>query len=155
MLPAPHTHQFHVNGEPYTLRVPGRAGDRRIQQQYALALSQQGITPTLLHALDGDNLYVEAVATECLVEAPEYWWKTPPAPTPKGASPNGVEKIVSFEHVPLDIWQQFRQEVETFLATFPGVVTTAVGETPSGRPEDADPVARPQNIPAVFRGVAE
>lgn len=149
MLPPPIEHRFTIEGEPYLLVEWDRGGERRIRSEYAIAIAP---APQVMESLDGASLYSEAVARECLKEAPEYFWTTrTPAATLNGTP----TRVVSLEHVPRVIWEQFRQEVDTFLGKIFPTIPETIAPAPQGRPEQSLAVATPQNVSAGLRGRAE
>ena len=156
MIPEPRSHRFVIDANHYTLREYTRAGERRINQRYALALSLNGTTPGLMQTLDGDNLYIEAVAMECLTEAPDFWWEYMPAPPATPATPNGSrQRTVTFEQVPPLIWKAFCKEAEAFLASLFPVAPTTLERPSDARPEESDRLAAAQTVSPGFLGRAE
>ncbi|PWT77616.1 MAG: hypothetical protein C5B60_02380 [Chloroflexi bacterium] len=149
MLRAPIDYTFTIEGQRYRLVEWDRGGERRFRAEYALAIAS---APDVLGGIDGQDLYTEAVARECLREAPDlFWTQRPPA-----AGSNGtLTRVPTFEHIPHALWEVFRQEVNTFLTqVFPPLPTTDPPAPPGGS-ADAVPVADAQAVPAVFRGRAE
>jgi len=147
MLPARVQHRFGPEGEYVLVRFT-RGGQRRIAQHYALALTMDGVTPGLLEAIDGDNRYWEAVLRECLVEAPDHWWE----PVPPAVQRNGAPtRVVSFEEVPMEEFDQVTREVATWLASFR---TPEHSPTAPTSPGDAPGLGDPEAVPAAFRGRA-
>jgi hypothetical protein len=149
MLPAPIEHRFVIDGEPYVLVEWDRGQERRIRLDYAMAIAA---APTVIEPLDGNNLYAEAIARECLKEAPAIFWDLrPPAPGTNGTP----VRVVSLEHVPRGLWEEFRKELDAFLARiFPAVSPEPGPATPAG-PDEPPAMALAQTVPAVLRGRAE
>jgi hypothetical protein len=149
MLPPPIEHRCTIDHETYVLLEWDRGGERRIKADYAMAIAA---APSVLEAIDGANLYAEAVARECLREAPDVFWELRPA----AASQNGTPKrVVTLEHIPRALWELFRKEVDAFLAQIFPALPAAPGAAPDPGPADALSVAAPQTVSAVFRGRAE
>lgn len=149
MVSAPIEHSFVIDGERYVLREWTRGGERRMRADYAIAISA---APQTLESLDGVDLWVEAVARECLIEAPALWWETLPVQTTQNGTPR---RVVSTEHIPRAVWEAFRREVNHFLETiFPSPAATP---EPASAPGAGlpDVVASPQAVPALLRGRAE
>lgn len=149
MLPPPIVHRFTLEGESYCLSGWTRGAERRIHAQYALAL---GPAASTLDAIDGGNLYDEAVAAECLTEAPDYWWDTvPPAPGSNGTP----RRVITCDRIPPALWRAFRAEVAQFLRLlFPGPAADAAPGAPAGA-ADPVPVASTEVVATGLRGRAE
>jgi hypothetical protein len=149
MLPAPIEHTFALEGERYRLVEWDRGGERRIKVDYALAISP---APSVLESIDGANLYVEAVARECLREAPDLFWEMRPA----AASQNGTpSRVVTLEKIPRQLWEQFRKEVDAFIALiFPAAPPSLEPASPASAGESLA-VAAAQALSPVLRGRAE
>lgn len=141
MFPSP-AHRFLVDGHQFHFRKPSRAGERRIRLQTALALSLQGVSPGLLEALDGDNLYMEAMLVEGLTEAPAHWWETAPMVPQANGTPT---RALSFEQVDPDEFAAVCQEVRTFLATFQHPKPAPLSPDREAEPGRVD---TPQAVPA-------
>lgn len=147
--PLPYEHRFSLDGEPYLLVAPTRGGDRRIRAELAMAIAP---APAMLDSMDGGNLYAEAVARECLKEAPDVFWESRPAPAGSNGTPS---RVVTLEHVPLDLWERFRSEVDAFVAHFrPGATAVPVLASEPGEREP-DAVAGVETVPPRLRGRAE
>jgi hypothetical protein len=149
LLPKPIEHRFTLDGEAYLLVEWTRGGERRFKTDYALAISQ---APGVIEAMDGANLYAEAVARECLKEAPDLFWE----PSSANATQNGATaRRVTLEAVPRALWEAFRKEVDVFLGLiFPA--TPADAEAASGAgPDQSVAVAPAEAVSPVFRGRAE
>jgi hypothetical protein len=149
MLPPPIEHRFTIDHEPYLLLEWDRGGERRIKADYAMAIAA---APSVLEAIDGANLYAEAVARECLREAPALFWETRPAAATQNGTPT---RVVSVEHIPRALWERFRTEVDAFLAQIFPPLPAAPVAAPDPGPADAVPVAAAETVPAMFRGRAE
>lgn len=149
MLPSPIEHRFQIDHEPYCLVEWDRGGERKIRMEYAMAIAA---APSVIEAMDGINLYAEAVARVCLREAPDIFWETRPAVAGANGTPTSV---VTFDHVPRALWEAFRKEVDAFLALiFPAL--PAEPESASARRPDESPVlAAAQAVSPVLRGRAE
>jgi hypothetical protein len=149
MLPPPLEHRFTLEGETYCLTGWTRGGERRIHAQYALALGPQ---PATLEAIDGGSLYDEAVAAECLREAPDYWWtQAPPA-----AGSNGLpQRVFNCDRIPAGLWRDFREEVAKFLAKiFQRPTPDVRADAPAGA-GDPPAMAAPEALAPGLRGRAE
>ena len=149
MLPAPIEHTFRLEHEHYRLVEWTRGGERRLRTEYAMAIAQ---SPQVIEALDGADLYAEAVARECLREAPDVFWEELPALAGSNGTPR---RVVSFERVPRALWELFRKEIDAFL----GKIFPPLPADPS-RPDDTRPaepqsVALVETVPAMLRGRAE
>src|SRR5215831_6598672 len=149
MLPSPIEHVFAIDGDHYRLVEWDRGGERRLRADYAMAIAA---APQVLEALDGADLYAEAVARECLKEAPDVFWE----PLPAAASQNGTpRRVITLEHIPRALWGQFRGEVDAFLGKiFPSLPATPE-PLPAPGPDDARAVAAPQTVSPGLRGRAE
>lgn len=149
MLPPPIEHVFAIDGHPYRLVEWTRGGERRIRLEYAMAIAA---APGVIDGMDGQSLYAEAVARECLVEAPDLFWQTQ-AP---GASQNGTpRRVVTLEQVPRALWALFLVEVEAFLGKiFPSAPQDAVSSAPAG-PGEPVAVATLEAVSPMLRGRAE
>ena len=149
LVPEPLEHRFSIEGESFLLVEWDRGGEKRIKVDYAMNLTP---APTVLESIDGGNLYAEAVARECLKEAPALFWETRPALANQNGTP---ARVVTLEHVPRLLWDRFRQEVDAFLAKlFPAVSVDAQPASAAG-PGDADAVAPAETLSAGMRGRAE
>ncbi len=180
MLPTPIDYTFEIDQQRYRLVEWTRGGEKRIRAEYASALVAQApdLVTTLeradlprdatraaermgalarqlsliLEALDGQDLYAEAVARECLREAPEVFWTLRPAP---GGANGQTVRVPTFEEVPRRLWDQFREGVNAFLALiFPAVPATAESVLTTG-PGEPYAVATPEALSPVLRGRAE
>jgi hypothetical protein len=149
MLPKPIEYRFTIDDESYLLVEWNRGGERRLRADYALAIAA---APDLLESIDGANLYAEAVARECLKEAPPVFWQELPAPAAHNGTPRPV---VSLEHIPRRLWEQFRKEVNAFLLLLFPTEPAALVTSLAGGAGDQNRLAPPENVPAVFRGRAE
>ena len=149
MVPKPLDYRFRIDDDTYLLVQPTRGGDRRIRQQFALAIAA---APAVIDSMDGENLMVEAIAQECLKEAPPYFWQELPAT----ASSNGQPRqVVNCDGVPLAVWELFRTEVLAFRAQcFPGYAAESPPVDAAGA-EPAAGVATVETLPAILRGRAE
>ena len=149
MLPSPIEHHFDLNGESYLLVEWTRGGERRLRADFALASSA---SPGVIDSIDGGDLYAEAVARECLKEAPAIFWET----RPPSAGANGTpQRVVNLDQVPRALWEAFRKEVDAFLALIFPPVSTELRQTSGERPAEPVAVAPAQAVPALFRGRAE
>lgn len=149
MIPAPIEHRFTLEGESYLLREYQRAGQRRIRAEYAQALA---VAPQVLDAIDGLSLWAEAIARECLVEAPDLWWTDVPAHAQQNGQP---KRVITTDRIPQQLWNAFVKEVNSFEELMfppdPAVVPAAVADSP----RESHDVAPPQTVPAPLRGRAE
>jgi hypothetical protein len=149
MLPTPIEHVFTLQNEPYRLVEWDRGGERRIRAEYAIAIAP---APATMETMDGASLYVEAVARECLKEAPEVFWETLPAAAAHNGAPR---RVPSFEHVPRALWEDFRREVDQFLGKiFPALPATPESESAAG-PGESVAVAAVAPVSPMLRGRAE
>jgi hypothetical protein len=149
-FPHPYEHRFTLDGEPYRLVGWTRGGDRRINADYALALST--VPGLVLDAVDGGNLYAEAVSRECLTEAPDLFWESkPPAPGTNGT----VTRVATFDQVPIQLWERFRTEVNAFVAQFRPVPGAVPGVAPDPGTAEPDAVAALDAVPPRLSGRAE
>jgi hypothetical protein len=149
MLPKPIEYRFTIEGEDYLLVEYDRGGERRLKAEYAMAIAA---APQVLESIDGSNLYAEAIARECLKEAPAIFWETRPAAATQNGQPT---RAVTLEHIPRALWEQFREGVDRFLGMiFPAL--PAESSPPSG-PGPGEPVAvaPAEAVSAVLRGRAE
>lgn len=147
----PLEHRFVIDGDPYCLvEYTTRGGERRIQEAFALRLAK---APSVIDALDGANLYAEAVAQECLKQAPESCWRL--RTTDDVPNHWDARRVVSLDQYPLEHWAAFRREVDAFLASLPRLLPATPPSDPGALPADAPVVADPHEVPAVFRGRAE
>jgi hypothetical protein len=106
MLTVP-THTFGPNKE-YTVKRFTVAGERKIMRAYAKALADAGQELSgILETVDGGTLYMQAVLTECLLEAPEHWWQD----TTQGG------RAVTFEVYPEE-FAYVAREVNAWLNSF-------------------------------------
>jgi hypothetical protein len=149
MLPAPLEHRFTLDGEPYHLVEWTRGQERRIRAWYIEAIAPN---PAMLENLDGADLYVEAVARECLREAPGVWWQDVPAPAGQNGTPG---KVFTTERVPRALWVAFRKEADLFLGLLFPDAPAVLDRPDAGRRTEPDAVAPLEVVPAVFRGRAE
>ena len=149
MLPAPIEHTFVLEHERYRLVEWTRGGERRLRTDYAMAIAQ---SPQVIEALDGADLYAEAVARECLKEAPDIFWEEFPALAGTNGTPR---RVVSFERVPRTLWEAFRKEIDAFLGKiFPPL--PAEPDCPDdARAADPQSVALVETVPTMLRGRAE
>jgi hypothetical protein len=149
MLPSPIEHRFVIEGEAYRLVEWTRGGERRLRAEYAIALAP---AMAALDAIDGANLYAEAVARECLKEAPEVFWESRPATAGINGTPT---RVVTLEHVPRALWERFRAEVDVFIGKiFPALSPEPPAAPPAG-PGEPVAVAAPETVSPVLRGRAE
>jgi hypothetical protein len=148
MLPPRPQHEFVVNSHRFVAVRYTRGGERRIRQQHALSLSLLGVMPDVLAALDGDNLYQEALLHEVLTEAPRHWWEEAPATPGTNGTP---KRVLSFEQVDPDEFRAVAVEVTHFLTSFRA---DQPASAPPAGPTDASGLADAQAVPAPFRGIA-
>jgi hypothetical protein len=149
MLPAPIDHTFVLEGERYRLVEWDRGGERRIKTDYAMAIAP---APSVIESIDGANLYAEAVARECLREAPDLFWEQ----RPPGAMQNGLPvRVVTLDKIPRALWELFRKEVDTFVSRIFPAPPPTVESAPAPGPGESLAVASAEIVPAVFRGRAE
>ena len=149
-FPQPYEHRFVLDGDSYLLVGWTRGGDRRINAAYALAIA--AVPGLMLDAVDGNNLYTEAVARECLKEAPDLFWESVPPP----AGTNGTAtRVVTFEQVPIQLWERFRKEVDAFVAHFRPVPASVPGLAPASGAGEPDAVAALETVPPRFSGRAQ
>jgi hypothetical protein len=149
MLPKPIEYRFTIEGDDYLLVEYDRGGERRLKAEYALAIAA---APEVLDSLDGRNLYAEAVARECLKEAPPIFWETRPA----GAAQNGQPtRVVTLEHIPRALWEQFREGVDRFLGMIFPALSAEPGPAPDPGPAEPVALAAAQAVSPVLRGRAE
>lgn len=149
MIPHPLEHRFEIEGERYLLVEWTRGGERRIKTEYALAIAA---APGVIDSIDGQNLYAEAVARECLKEAPPLFWEDLPALAGQNGTPR---RQITLEHVPRQLWDLFRVEVDRFLGhLFPPAPTESQGPSDAG-PAAPEPVAVAQTVSPMLRGRAE
>jgi hypothetical protein len=148
-MQAPIEHRFTLEGDAYCLKEWTRGQERRMRAGYALAISAG---PQTLEEIDGIDLWAEAVARECLTEAPPLWWETLPAVAGDNGTPR---RLITTEQIPRALWEAFRGEVNRFLeAIFPA--PAALAASPAGPGPDLQGVVEsPETVPAVFRGRAE
>jgi hypothetical protein len=149
MLPAPIEHRFVIEGESYLLVEWTRGGEKRIRAEYAMAIAA---APTVIEAMDGADLYAEAVARECLKEAPPIFWQS----LPTQASGNGAPRAtITLDQVPRGLWEAFRREVDAFLGKiFPAVPAEPAPDYAAGAAESVA-VEIAEAVPTVFRGRAQ
>jgi hypothetical protein len=151
----PIDHAFTIQGDAYLLTECGRGGQERYRREFALAIAA---APDILNGLDGINLSAQAVARQCLRQAPEAFWRTDitPAARKTAAVEGTLWQLVSFEAVPLDVWEQFRKEVDTFLVRLPQPLPDVPEPAPAPVPREPVRVAAPEDVSAaVFRGRAQ
>lgn len=151
MLPAPLTHTFQVDGETFTLtEYQTRGSEARIQATYAQALNP---APLPIEMYDGNNLWVEAIAKECLSQAPAWCWRDRLA----GEAPSRFDplRVVTLEAFSRFTWPQFRKEVNAFLADLRPSLPADDAPALNGVPTDTPSVDAPQAVPALLRGRAE
>jgi hypothetical protein len=151
----PIEHAFTIQGDAYVLTECGRGGQERYKREFGLAIAA---APDILDRLDGVNLFAQAVARQCLRQAPEAFWRTDSTPAARktAAAEGELWRLVSFEAVPLDVWEQFRKEVDALVARLPQPLPDV--PEPSPAPVSTEPVgvAAPEDVPAaVFRGRAQ
>jgi hypothetical protein len=152
MFPAPIEHTFTIDGELYRLVEYTRGGEQRIHQTFAASLVVAGIPEATMRSVDGSNLYVEAVARECLKEAPDYFWEERVSAAGQNGRP---QRHLTFEQVRLPVWTELCREVNTFLEQiFRLAAPEALAPLPA-RPPDADAVAAPHHAPTRPYGRAE
>jgi hypothetical protein len=149
MLPVPIEHAFIIEGERYRLVEWTRGGEKRIRAEYAMTIAA---APAVIDSLDGANLYAEAVARECLKEAPALFWETLPAQGEMNGQPR---RVVSCEHVPRKLWEAFRKEIDAFLGLLFPAPPTEAGGGPAPGPAEPTGMAAAEAVPAVFRGRAQ
>jgi hypothetical protein len=180
MLPVPIDYVFEIDHQRYRLVEWTRGGEKRIRAEYASALVVQAPDlvanlerpdlprdparaaerlgalarqlSLMLETLDGQDLYAEAVARECLREAPELFWETRPAP---GGANGASVRVPTFDQVPRRLWDQFREGVQAFLALIFPAVPATLEPLLEPVPGDAGAVAPAQALPAGLRGRAE
>jgi hypothetical protein len=148
MLPVPLEHRFTINGDTYLLMEYTRGGERRLRQEYSMAIA---LAPGVIEAMDGADLYAEALARECLKEAPAIWWEEQPAQAGRNGTP---ARVITCEHIPRAVWVEFRREADYFLGLLFPPLPAAVEDTHVERQGAPDVVETPEAIPAVFRGRA-
>jgi hypothetical protein len=151
----PIEHAFTIQGDSYVLTECGRGGQERYRREFALAIAA---APDILDRLDGINLYAQAVARQCLRQAPEAFWRmdVTPAARKTAAAEGELWRLVSFEAAPLDVWEQFRKEVDAFIARLPQPLPETPEPAPSAMPTEPVGVALVEDVPAaVFRGRAQ
>jgi hypothetical protein len=149
MLPPPITHTWTMEGERYTLVEWTRGGEKRLRAEYAIAIAA---APAAIEAVDGQDLYLEAVARECLKEAPDLFWETRPAQAQTNGTPL---RVVTFEQVPRALWALFVVEVNAFLGKIFPAAAAESQSVPGPGPAAADPVAALEAVPALPRGRAQ
>jgi hypothetical protein len=151
MLKPPYTYTFRIDGDTFTLtEYQTRGSEARIQLLYAQALNPAPL-PLSMH--DGGNLWVEAVAKECLSQAPAWCWRDRfPDEAGSRFDPN---RVVTLEEFPRLSWPIFRKEVNAFLADLPQVIQPDHTPTPRSVSRDADPLDAFETVPALLRGRAE
>jgi len=149
MLPKPIEYEFIIENERYLLVEWTRGGERRLKSDYALAIAP---APREIEAIDGANLYAEAVARECLREAPAVFWREA---LPAGAVNGTPTRVVTFEQVPRALWERFRGEVDAFLALIFPLVPAEPDRASPARAPDAVELAAPAAVSPGFRGRAE
>jgi hypothetical protein len=153
MLRAPIEHQFSIDGESYILRESGRGGQERYRREFALALAA---APDILDRIDGVNLYAQAVARQCLRQAPACFWRMDVTSAVRAAAaPDRLWELVSFEQVGLEVWEHFRKEVDAFVAQLPQPLPDESQPAPPGLPTHEDAVAVAEAVPPAFRGHAQ
>lgn len=168
MLPPEIDHHFTIDGEAYWLHEWSRAGLHRMRASWALDIAGNipalpggsTLTPlewsqhlsNVIQAIDGADLWIEAVARECLKEAPPQWWDTLPGP----AQSNGtVRRVVTFERISPPLWEAFSAEVNVFLTKQfrqPGTNPGAASQAGAAEPERLAPA---QAVSPMLRGRAE
>lgn len=148
-FPTRREHRFTLEGQSYCLVGWTRGADRRIRAEYAMAIAA---APAVLDVIDGQDLYAEAVARECLTEAPEIFWEMRPA----AADQNGTAtRVPTFDAIPLDLWEAFRTEVQTFIALFRPTTPAVTPLAPDAGEGGSDAVAPPETVSPRLRGRAE
>jgi hypothetical protein len=149
MLPKPIEHRFTIEGDEYLLVEWTRGGERRLRADYAMAIAA---APAVIENVDGNDLYAEAVARECLKQAPDVFWETRPANAQQNGTPT---RVVTFEKVPRALWLEFTKGLNAFLAKiFPATPPEHEG-LPEPGPPAADAVAALETVPPRPRGRAE
>jgi hypothetical protein len=149
MLPPPMTHEWTMEGERYKLVEWTRGGEKRLRAEYAMAIAA---APAAIEAVDGQDLYLEAVARECLKEAPDVFWDTRPAQAQTNGTPL---RVVTFEQVPRALWALFVVEVNAFLGKIFPAAAAEPQSVPSAGAATADSVAALETVSALPRGRAE
>jgi hypothetical protein len=151
----PIEHVFTIQGDSYVLTECGRGGQERYRREFALAIAA---APDILDRLDGINLFAQAVARQCLRQAPEAFWRADVTPAARkvALAEGTLWQLVSFEETPLDVWEEFRKHVDTFLVRLPQPLPDVPEPAPAPVPAEPVGVAAPEDVPtAVFRGRAQ
>jgi hypothetical protein len=151
----PIEHAFTIQGDAYVLTECGRGGQERYRREFALAIAA---APDILNNLDGINLFAQAVARQCLRQASDAFWRpdVTPAVRKTAIAEGELWRLVSFEAVPLDVWEEFRQGVDAFIARLPQPLPDVPEPAPAPVPREPVGVAAPEDVPAaVFRGHAQ
>ena len=149
MLPPVKTHRFEIDGESYELTEYTRGGQRRIAQHYARAYNQPVVNADILRQTDGDALYVEAVLSECLTDAPERFWGAPVAMPSLNGRPR---RQLLLDDMPVRLFEAIYVEVSNWLESFRA---TTAPRQPIPRPPDTLELVTAQATPVTLRGVAE
>ena len=154
MLPKPLEYAFVIEDEPYLLVECSRGGQERYRREFALAIAA---APAVLDSVDGVNLLAQAVARQCLRLAPEVFWKDHISVALRhAAATNGhLWESVYFEAVPLRIWEQFRKEVDAFMALLPQPLSADAPAPTEPRHHDENAMEPPEIVPAMLRGRAQ
>jgi len=148
MLPKPVEYRFSLDNASYVLVEWDRGGEKRIRADYAMAIAA---APAVMESIDGADLYAEAVARECLREAPDIFWEIVP---PMDARNGSSRRVVNLNHIPRALWQLFREEIDRFLGQiFPPLRATIDAASGASAPE-SDPVAPAQAVSPLLRGRA-
>jgi hypothetical protein len=151
MLKDPMTRTFQIAGELFTLtEYQTRGSEARIQVTFAQALNP---APVALDMYDGSNLWIEAVAKECLSDAPAWCWRQRQGSD--APSRFDAQRVITLEAFDRLTWPLFRKEVNAFLADLPQPLQPDEPPAAVRVPPDADSVATAETLPAVFRGRAE
>lgn len=138
-----------IDGEKYCLVEWTRGGERRLRAEYAMAIAA---APGVIDSVDGKSLYAEAVARECLKEAPAIFWEELPAQAGQNGQPR---RVVNVERVPRRLWEAFIEEVTAFLALLFPAPVTILEPGPGPGPRDAAALAPAETVSPVLRGRAE
>lgn len=151
MLRTPHTHTFTIEGDTFTLtEYQTRGSEARIQATYAESINS---APLAKEMYDGGNLWVEAVAKECLSQAPAWCWRD----RMQGEVPSRFDplRLITLEAFPRRTWPLFRKEVNAFLADLPQPLQPDDVPDPASLSRESDAVAAPQVVPVILPRRAE